>query len=168
MIKSGFSNYTITARQLACIVGQCMSMTTAIVLAKLLLRSVYRVLSLRDNWESVFVLTAQARHDLNWWLVTLRNWNGAPSRNCSIDIQIGTDASGKGWGGVLQDKEAAGNWEKSVRYEHSNYKELLVVYLTLQSFVSFWEGKCVQVLSDNLTMVAYINRLGGSCSKLTT
>ena len=167
-IRCCLSRDAISARQLACIIGQCVSMTKAIVPAKLLLRSVYRVLATRDNWESILTLTAQMRQDLSWWLTALRNWNGVPLRNKLIDVQIETDASGSGWGSILLDKEAAGHWGKSVKYEHLNYKELLVVSLTITSFVTSLEGKCVQVLSDNITTVAYINRLGGSCTKLTT
>ena len=120
-IRCALNRSEITARQLACIVGQCVSRTKAIVPAELRLRSAYRVLATRENWESLLALTAQVRQDLKWWLGALRNWNGAPLRNRAIDIQIETDASGKGWAGVMLDKEAAGNWGRSVSCEHSNY-----------------------------------------------
>ncbi len=45
--------------------------------------------------------------------------------------------------------------------EHSNYRELIAVWNVLQAFKSQLEGKVVQVLSDNITTVAYLNQLGG-------
>ena len=99
-------------------------MTRAIIPAKLLLRSAYRVLATRDNWKSLLTLTAQAQQDLSWWLTALKGWNSAPLRKKSIDIQIETDASGTGWEGISLDKEAAGYWSRSVIHEQSNYREL--------------------------------------------
>ena len=43
-----------------------------------------------------------------------------------------------------------------------------MTYMTAQSFTDQLQGKSVQVLFDNVTSVAYINRLGGSCEKLST
>ena len=63
---------SISARGLARITGQCMSMTKAIVLGKLLSRNVYRVLASRNNWNSLLVLPQQARADLKWWLDAVR------------------------------------------------------------------------------------------------
>ena len=127
----------------------------------------YRVLATRDNWESLLTLTPQAREDLSWWLTALRGWNGAPLINRTIDVQIETDASGKGSGGVLLDKEVAGLWSRAVRYEHSNYKELFAVHMTLRSFITLIENKRIQVLSDNVTTMAYISRLDEPREKLT-
>ena len=132
------------------------------------MHSVYCVLATKDNWESVLILTQQAHKDLNWWLSALKEWNGAPLRTRTIDVQIETDASQKGWGNVYLDKEVAENWPLSVSYEHSNCRELLAICMMVQSFADQLQGKGVQILSDNITSVAYINRFGGSCEKLST
>ena len=49
----------------------------------------------------------------------------------------------------------------------TNYRELLAVLLTLESFQHELSGKRVQVLSDNISSVAYINHLGGPSSDLS-
>ena len=67
-----------------------------------------------------------------------------------------------GWGGTDLIRDAAGLWPRSVQLQHSNYRELLAVYMTLQSLVTHLEGKSVQILLDNVTTIAYINCLGGS------
>ena len=86
----------------------------------------------------------------------------------TMDMQIETDASGSGWGGVLDEKEAAGFWSRSVLYQHSNLRELLAIYNTLQTFSDEITGKHIQILTDNITCVAIINRFGGPSEKLLT
>ena len=164
---------TVTARELARVIGQCVAMTKAIVPGKLLLRNCYRVLRQKANWNAEVTLDAPAIKDLRWWHASLKTWNGAAISNKSIDIQIETDASSIGWGGTCkaENLDAAGPWPKAVSYRHSNYRELLAVYNTLLAFKHLIKGKTVQILSDNVTTVAYINKLGGMCpvmSDLTT
>ena len=89
----------MTARDLARIIGQCVSMTRAVLPGKLLLRNCYRVLSTRTNWESQVQLTPSAISDLKWWHDALKGWNGAPLCQKLVDAQVETDASKIGWGG---------------------------------------------------------------------
>ena len=159
----------VTARHLARLIGQCIAMTKAIIPAKLLLRNSYRVLASRDTWDSYVQLTPSAIRDLQWWLTALKGWNGAPLILRNPDIQIRTDASTYGWGGIITGTEyqASGQWNTEVSTQHSNFRELLAVYMTIQSFKDHLKGRNVQVLSDNVTTVAYINHMGGPCKNLT-
>ena len=50
--------------------------------------------------------------------------------------------------------------------KHTNYRELYTVLLVLYSFAPIIKGKEVQIFSDNITTVAYINHLGGSSPEL--
>ena len=50
--------------------------------------------------------------------------------------------------------------------ESSNFRELLAVYLALLSFRDSLFGKSLEILSDNVTVVALINKLGSSDSRL--
>ena len=54
----------VTARCLARVTGQCITMTKVIVPRKLLLCNVYRVLSMRKSWDDMVLLTKQAIKDL--------------------------------------------------------------------------------------------------------
>lgn len=47
----------------------------------------------------------------------------------------------------------------------SNYRDLLAVLLALQAAQDHIEGTPVQVLTDNSTAVAHLNRQGGTKSK---
>ena len=157
----------LTARQLAKVIGQCVAMTRAVIPAKLLLRNSYRVLAGKEHWDSLVKLTEGARRDLEWWLNALHDWNGAPLTPRSIDVQLVTDASGWGWGAAVGSCEAAGRWTGQVLHQHSNFRELLAVYQALQAFQEKIKGKHVQILSDNVTTVAYINHMGGSTQELS-
>jgi hypothetical protein len=152
---------TVSARFLARILGQCVSMTRAILPGKLLLRNAYRVLSRRSSWSDHLTLDSHTINDLQCWLGSLDNWNGAPIQKPHIDCQLVTDASGRGWGGHLNGLEASGLWDTSIVHRSSNYRELLTVLLSLHSFRKHIPNLSVQVLTDNITTVAYLNHLGG-------
>ena len=172
-INSCLDSNIVTARYLARIIGQCIAMAKAILPGKLLLRNCYKDLRQKTSWDSTIHLSEASKKDLIWWRDAVRSWNGAPICNKSIDLQIATDASHLGWGAVIQgtDIQASGAWNKHVSYRHSNYRELLAVLMAVQSFRKEIKGnttkKHVQILSDNITTVAYINKMGGSSTDLT-
>ena len=166
-------NNCTTARSLVRVVGQCISMAKAIVPGKLLLCNVYRVLSTRLNWDSNVTLTPPALKDLRWWLGALSSWNGAPLYCTPVDIQIATDASAVGWGYYIINQDipdnqwqGAGWWPETTSCMHLNFREMLAVLKTILSLYSTIGGKHIQILSDNVTTVAYINNLGGSSPDL--
>jgi len=51
--------------------------------------------------------------------------------------------------------------------KHSNVRELTAVVLAMQSLVGMLQRKKVQILSDNISTVAYINMQGGPSGELT-
>ena len=159
----------ISARQLARIAGQCISMTKAILPGKLLLRSVYRVLATRTSWDQAVQLDEGALKDLEWWHTAIDRWNGAPLKLKPVDIQITTDASSTGWGGHCKDGtlNASGLWNTRVSHLSSNQRELMAIHMTVLSLKDHLRGLCVQVLTDNISACAYINNLGGPCQSLT-
>lgn len=85
----------------------------------------------------------------------------------NIDGQLTTDASHIGWGATYNGKQAQGFWNVRVARQSSNYRELLTVLMALQSFKQTIVNKCIQVLSDNITTVAYLNHMGGPSEALT-
>ena len=159
----------IQARFLARIAGQCISMCKAILPGKLLLRNIYRLLQQKTHWHSVLELDHSSRRDLDWWLNSLDNWNGAPLKLQPIEAQIETDASASGWGAYcnIGHIEASGIWSVPMHNMPSNYRELMAVHMALLSFKDTVHGKVIQVLSDNITSVAYLNHLGGHCTMLS-
>lgn len=156
-----------TARVIARITGKCIAMAKAIMPAKLLLRNLYRLLATRTGWDSRLTLDDPSIADLHWWLEALVHWNGRAVSNRQVSSQIYTDASQTGWGGWMGTAEASGHWNHRMSRQHSNVREMMAVLLTLHCFRKHIQGKKVQVLTDNVSCVAYINHLGGPSTQLT-
>jgi len=157
----------IQARFLAKITGQAIYVSKAILPGKLKLRSLYALLRTKTSWSDILFIDECAKEDLHWWLSAIREWNGSPLKSQPIQMQISTDASDTGWGAVCGTYQASGAWSPDIVSEHINYKELLAVLFGLQSFSTHVEGQSIEVLSDNVTTVAYINNMGGPVMHLT-
>ena len=65
---------TVSARLLARVAGQCISVAWAVSPGKLFLRCVYRLLSTRSSWDSLLTLTTPVIQELNWWLSAVTSW----------------------------------------------------------------------------------------------
>lgn len=156
----------VSARGLARIGGQCISMYKCIFPAKLQLRSLYRLLRSKESWSDILYLDNSTIEDLVWWHTSLAKWNGLVLQDNQIDIQMKTDASSIAWGAWIPGHQAQGFWNKRMSYQHSNYREMSAVWLGLISLKQFLMNKTVQVLSDNVTTVAFINNMGGPSQPL--
>ena len=147
-----------SARCLARIAGQCVSMSLAILPAKLLLRNLYRLLHSKAHWEDMLTLDQATTNDLQWWVGSLTNWNGRQISTRPVDVQIETDASQTGWGAYMDGQAAAGFWDLRMSQKPSNYRELMAVMLALKSFTPSIRNKSVQILTNNIyTTAAYIS-----------
>lgn len=173
-IKRALLKREVSARFLARIAGQLVSMTKAIIPTKLLLRNVYRLLATKSTWQDILILSVPVCTDLEWWLEALDNWNGRSfSSFASTWVTLETDASLEGWGSRLTNEDglqklAQGFWSSEMRQRHSNEREMMAVLLSLKTFVKELSGKAVLILSDNISTVAYINMQGGPSPALTT
>ena len=112
------------------------------------------------------VLTPAARETLQWWLHTPNLMSGVPFSDPVPEMTIVTGASSYRWGGHLGDQTASGIWQSHWKSRHINWLELQAVWLTLQHFLLQLRGTVVEVLSDNMTTVSYINKQGGTYSLL--
>ena len=109
-------------------------------------------------------LTPAAWETLQWWLHTPNLMSGVPFSDPVPEMTIVTDASSYGWGGHLGDQTASGTWQPQEKSRHINWLELQAVWLTLQHFLPQLGSTVVEVLSDNMTTVSYINKQGGTHS----
>ena len=169
-IRRTLNRQKITARDLARITGQCVSMAWAISPGKLLLRACYRLLASRVSWDSVLhVHSKDVQNELLWWLESSHLWNHHEVSPSIIDLQIITDASHIGYGAVLTGTNqcVSGEWNTRVSTQSSNYRELLAVLMAVSAFKDTIKDKHVEILSDNITTIAYINYKGGPSAELT-
>lgn len=166
-IKRVLRQEQVSARVLARVLGQCVSMTKAVLPGKLLLRNAYRVLAGKKSWEALLTLDQASRLDLEWWESAVDQWNGRVLAPQQVEAQVQTDASDSGWGAYFNGSEAVGFWNKRMAMTPINYRELMAVMCAIKSFKSSLKNKNVQILSDNITTVAYLNHLGGPGPELS-
>ena len=75
-------------------------------------------------------------------------------------LQLMTDASMTGWGGILVPHSISGTWPENLRGSSINFLELMAIFLSVQHFLPLLQFKCVQVLTDNTTAIACIRNQG--------
>ena len=79
-------------------------------------------------------------------------------------IQLFRDASNEGWGAHLEQSSTQGLWSPQEKGLHINVLELKAVFLALRHFKDQCQDQTVLVATDNSTVVAYINKQGGTHS----
>ena len=101
----------------------------------------------------------------------LRQWqdprfltSGIPIRNFQADFTIFTAASNQGWGAHMGNSKISGTWAPSDRKLHINCLEFKAVMFALQHWAPLLQGHQVMVATDNLTVVSYVNKQGGTPS----
>ena len=107
----------------------------------------------------------ETRRELLWWQDPENLRSGMTLRRHEPSITVVTDASKSGWGGHLGEWTISGRWPPSCARRHINWLELRAVWLAMQEFQRTLVNAVVEVLSDNSTTVAYINRQGGTRSR---
>ncbi len=150
-----------SARCLARVAGQCVSVAWVVSPGKLFLRHIYRLLATRSSWEDSLCLDKCVVEELQWWLTAVDEWNCKVLDNRCIDGQLVTDASHIGWGAVYENRQAAGEWNIRLSRMSSNRRELMAILMGFKAFSPFFGGKHIQILSDNTSALAYIRNKGG-------
>ena len=109
-------------------------------------------------------LTATARRDLQWWSRrdNIKVWTAVRPRQATVTIH--TDASKTGWGAASPWGTLRGRWSLRQSSLHINVLEMLAVYLALLRWADRLQGEVVLFRIDNLSVVYYINKQGGTRS----
>jgi hypothetical protein len=156
-----------TLKNLSSFVGKAMATTAAVFPARLMTRS---LLALKNAalkrpaaaWTDTVHLDRGAVVNLEWWIHQLQQWNGTSWVQSPTQLDVYTDASDKGWGIVIGQRTWSGTWTSTERQEHINWKELQVIYLAVT--LPEVQGQVVNLVCDNTTTIAYIEKFGGTRS----
>ncbi|KAM4795634.1 uncharacterized protein WCC33_000698 [Rhinophrynus dorsalis] len=169
-IRSILRKERISLRMLARIVGLLSASIQAIFPGPLHYRALQRLkaLHLRRGlgYADLIRLSSDAREELVWWLKHLDAWNGRAIFGMVPDLVIESDASLLGWGARLGDVATGGKWSELESDLHINCLELLAGSFALKSLAKDKVSCCILLKMDNISAVQYINRLGGTRSKL--
>lgn len=158
-----------SARQLSSLLGRMESLADIVPLGRARKRPLQRELAARfspqvQDWSSLIPLGDWFREATDQWLD--RSWlgTGVPISSQSQPQEVFTDASHSGWGAHFQQFHASGLWTGEQTGWHINRLELQAVIQALEEFWPLLRQDQVRVVSDNTTVVAYINRQGGTQS----
>ena len=107
----------------------------------------------------------QVEEDLSWWMVMRDHLlEGAPCGSPAPVLRLYSNASRAGWGAHLLDQSASGVWSHQESSLHINLLEMKALFLALRSFKDLVTGHRVTAMCDNSTVVAYVNKQGGTVS----
>ena len=110
-------------------------------------------------------LPQKARWDLSWWMVRDHLLTGVRFGTPAPDLHLNSDTSCLGWGAHLLDQHVSGVWSDQEKLLHINLLEMKALFLALQSFREDVIGHHVTAMCNNSTVVAYVNKQGGTVSR---
>ena len=144
----------LPVRIIACIIGQLISMQSAVGhLVRLRTRALYDCVQTRASWEAPVMVSSKALEELIFWKENLRSLNESSFSDALVmDKSIFLDASGTGFGGYIAgipDSEVVGSWSETESMLSSTWRELESVYRFVHSSVDSLEGQTVLVNTDN-------------------
>jgi len=119
----------------------------------------------KDNPEQFVQFPNHLRRYLFWWKGQMEDPQGVPLLDPAINIRMFTDASLQGWGAHVQSSTYQGVWTSQEKKLHINVLELRAVRLAL-CYHDPPEGSVILTSTDNTTVVAFINRQGGTHSRI--
>ena len=125
---------------------------------------------LEEHWkypqslDSLLPWTEAISAHLDWWQNPANVMKGSDLHPKDHSIQIFTDASNEGWGAHLDQSSTSGLWSPQEKGLHINVLELKAVSLALRHFKDQCQDQTVLVAMDNSTVIAYINKQGGTHS----
>ena len=99
-----------------------------------------------------------------WWLDPQNVLQGEFLHSREHEKLIFTDASNAGWGAHLGQNSTGGVSSVTEKHLHINLLELKAVLLALRFFQTDCRNNQVLIASDNTSVVAYINKQGGTRS----
>ena len=117
-----------------------------------------------DDIDQPIPVTRWLASHLRWWMNTANLTRGRTFRPAAPLVTVVTDASLSGWGATLHPRHVAGRWDSQQQTNHINILEMLAVVNALHHFLPLAMNRAVRIQCDNTTVVAYINRQGGTAS----
>jgi ribonuclease HI len=117
-----------------------------------------------DSQEQEVGIPEEVHQEMLWWLNQIQNPEGVPLVLPQFQVHLFTDASTMGWGGIVGDATPyQGLWSQEERKMHINVLELRAVIRVLENLQEP-PGTTFLVATDNTTVVAHINKEGGTRS----
>jgi hypothetical protein len=160
----------VTARQMLSLIGLLASMEKQVPYGRCFLRPIQWCLAsqwsiMTDSLNVEITLNDRSRVALDWWIHPANMFRGMPLADYIPDRTFFTDASEIAWGAHKDELELSGRWTPQERQLHINVLELKAVTNAFE----IWSARAPPgtrwlVYTDNTTVVAHINKQGGTKS----
>ncbi len=119
----------------------------------------------QDHRYTIVNIDQDALRDIRWWQNAGIVEMGYPPQPLPHDLSVYTDSSVTGWGAHLGDLTVYEVWSPQTARLHINNLELMAVVLALEHWQVQLRSKVVFVVTDNTTVMSYINKQGGTVSE---
>ena len=114
--------------------------------------------------DTLILCNQQMIQHEKWWLDPQNLLQGELLHPREHKKLIFTDSSNVGWGAHLDQDSTGRPWPPSEKHLHINLLEMKAVLLALQFLKMDCKNNQVLITSDNTSVVAYINKQGGTRS----
>jgi len=164
-------NSQSSARKVLSLIGLLVSMEKQVPFGRCFLRPLQWGLALqwriaRDHLDDLVQITPEMKEALRWWLSRANTTKGKPLEQFVPDLQLFTDASQMAWGAHMNEWEVSRLWSPEDQGLHINVLELKAVRYAYEMWSHHYgPGTKWLVFSDNTTVVAHINKQGGTKSR---
>jgi ribonuclease HI len=115
------------------------------------------------------MISDSIKEEWRWILSNIHRINGSPIWHPSQVWVLKADASDDGWGASLMGQEQAGGIFSEVEKRwHIMFKEMAAVLHSIRAFKPLLIGRRLALKTDNVTVVAYLEKGGGQWKDLNT
>ncbi|XP_062832548.1 KH domain-containing RNA-binding protein QKI isoform X1 [Anolis carolinensis] len=116
--------------------------------------------------NSIYLMVLQRIHRfLSWWMSFSNVCKSLPFHPPMPSVTITIDSSKFAWGAHLGNLMIQDLWSPQERAHHINFLKLLAIYKALKAFAHLITHNTVQIQTDNMVEMYYINKLGGTGSR---
>ncbi len=161
---------TIRAHKWQILIGKFVALTKLVPLGMIHVRELQ--FHLHNHWRVAWErntkripIPSYIKKEILWWGNKQYLQTGVPIVGKLADVLLYTDASDFGYGGHIAKYTFKGLWNSDELEMHINAKELLAVFYALRYFIHLIADTHVLVMTDNTTVIAYINKQGGTKSR---
>ena len=155
LIKLWLGKKVCKKRGLLSLIGLLSFACKVVKPGRIFLRRLISLGTTMHSLEDTCVLSSDAILDIEWWGKFLEVWNGKSLivSNTKIDIQIFTDASNLGMGGVCNRMWFSTAWPKKYKDKHINILELFGVAAAICTWLEDKNNINVLIYTDNKNIV---------------
>ena len=165
LLQSWNSRKKCTKRELLSLIGSLSFAAKVVKPGRLFLRRLIDLSTTVKKLSHHIYLDTNARADISWWLEFFPSWNGISLFQdpvvSSFSINLFTDASDLGLGGVFGSKWFSCQWPDSFVQFHINFKEIFAIFAAVAAWAHFLANKQIIFHCDNLAIVSVWQ--SGSC-----